>query len=457
MEARTDSLRGATPPNSVDAERSVLGAMLQDPSAVVLAAEMLFPDDFYQPAHREIYDCMLALYRQQSPVDLITVDSELARRGTLEGVGGTAYLIELSQYVPTTANVKAYIGLVNEKSTLRKLIRASQEISQECYSQQSPVAETMNHAEKAIFDIVMNRASGESLVHVRQVLYNTYASIEELSKLKGAISGVPTGFTALDNMLTGLHGGEFIVLGARPSMGKTSLAMNIAGHACLNAGKSVAVFELEMPREQLALRLLCSEARVDMQKVRQGRLANEDWMRLAKAIGPISNAPLYIDDTAALTPSQLRSRCRRLMMDKGLDLIVVDYLGLMRSDTQNENRQLEVSEISRSLKAIALELKVPLIACAQLSRAPMARENKRPALSDLRDSGSIEQDADVVMFIHREGYYNPEAEDKNVGEIIVSKQRNGPLGTVKVAWLSEFVTYANLAPEASRPDGDTPF
>ncbi len=455
MEVRPE-LRGVTPPNSVEAERSVLGAMLQDENAVEQACERLQAEDFYQPQHREIYDAMRKLHMEQSAVDMVTVDAELSRRGTLEGVGGTSYIIELSQYVPTTANVKAYIALVAEKATLRKLIQASQEISQECYSQQNPLQDTLNHAEKAIFDIVMNRASGDTLVHVKEVLYNTYANIEELAKLKGRVSGVPTGFTALDNMLTGLHGGELIILGARPSMGKTSLAMNIAGHACLYAGKSVAVFSLEMPREQIALRLLCSDAKVDMQRVRQGRLDSDDWMRLAKSIGPMANAKLYIDDTAGITPTQLRSRCRRLMMDKGLDLVVLDYLGLMHADGKVENRQLEVSEISRNLKAIALELKVPVLACAQLSRASTTRDNKRPALSDLRDSGSIEQDADVVMFIHREGYYDPECEEKNVGEIIVQKQRNGPLGTVKVAWLSEYTTYANLAPEAGQY-GDAPF
>ena len=240
-------------------------------------------------------------------------------------------------------------------------------------------------------------------------------------------------------------------------MGKTSLAMNMAGYAALYGGKSVAVFSLEMPREQIALRLLCSDAKVNMQRVRQGTLSGDDWMRLARSIGPMSNSRIFIDDTAGITPTQLRSRCRRLMMDKGLDLIVVDYLGLMHADGKVESRQLEVSEISRQLKAIALELKVPLIACAQLSRANAARENKRPALTDLRDSGSIEQDADVVMFIHREGYYDPDCEEKNVGEIIVQKQRNGPLGTIKVAWLSEYTTYANLAPEAGGGNADAPF
>ena len=448
--------RGVTPPNNVEAEQSVLGAMLQDSGAVLLAAESLVPDDFYQPQHKEIFDAMIKLHREQSPVDFVTVDSELSRRGTIGGVGGTEYLLQLVQYVPTTANVKAYISIVAEKSTLRRLIKASQEIAQECYSQQNPLQETLGHAEKAIFDIVMNRASGESLVHVKEVLYNTYANIEELAKLKGRIAGVPSGFTALDQMLTGFHGGELIILGARPSMGKTSLAMNMAGYAALYAGKSVAVFTLEMPREQIALRLLCSDAKVNMQRVRQGTLNADDWMRLAKSIGPMSSSRIFIDDTAGITPTQLRSRCRRLMMEKGLDLIVVDYLGLMHSDGKTESRQLEVSEISRSLKAIALELKVPLIACAQLSRANANRDNKRPALTDLRDSGSIEQDADVVMFIHREGYYDPECEEKNVGEIIVQKQRNGPLGTVKVAWLSEYTTYANLAPEANS-GGEAPF
>ena len=265
-------LRGVTPPNSVEAERSVLGAMLQDSGAVLQAAEELEENDFYTPAHREISSGKIQLHRKQSPVDLATVEAEKSRRGSLEGVGGTAYLIELSQYVPTTANVKAYIRIVLEKSTLRKLIRASNEISQECYSQQNPLQETLNHAEKSIFDIVMHRASGESLVHVKEVLYHTYANIEELSRLKGRVSGVPTGFTALDNLLTGMHGGELILVGARPSMGKTSLALNIAGYAALSAGKSVAVFSLEMPREQIAMRLLCSDARVDMQRVRSGTM-----------------------------------------------------------------------------------------------------------------------------------------------------------------------------------------
>ena len=442
-------LRSMIPPNSVEAEKSVLSSMLQENHAVQLAVEMLVKDDFYQPSHREIYDAMIALNLQQMPIDLMTVQAELSRRGTLDGIGGNIYLVELYGYAPATANVKAYIQIVLEKSVLRRLIAASQQISQECYSQQNTLQETLANSEKAIFDIVMKRSGTDTLKPIREVLLNTYSMIEELSELKGRISGVPTGFTALDNTLTGLHGGELILIGARPSMGKTSFAVNIASHAAFYAGKTVAIFSLEMPREQIVLRMLCSDARVDMQKVRSGTLTSDDWMKLARSVGPISASSCFIDDTAGISPSQLRSKCRRLMMDHGLDLIVVDYLGLMHSDTAAENRQLEVSEISRSLKAIALELKVPLIACAQLSRAATTRVDKRPMLSDLRDSGSIEQDADVVMFLHREGYYDQNCEEKNVGEVIIAKQRNGPLGNIKVAGLPGYTTYANLAPEAN--------
>ena len=312
-------------------------------------------------------------------------------------------------------------------------------------------------AEKQIFDIAMNRTDGETLQPLGQVVVRSYDMIEELAKAKGKISGVATGFVDLDSLLTGLHGGEFIVVGARPAMGKTSFAMNVAAHASLYQGKKVAVFTLEMPREQIAMRVLCSDARVDMQRVRKGTLTNDDWVRLANALTPMVAAPMYIDASAGLSPSQLRSRCRRLMMEKGgLDLVVIDYLGLMRSDTRVENRQQEVSEISRQLKAIALDLKIPVMACAQLSRANKDRQDKRPMLSDLRDSGSIEQDADVVMFLHREEYYNKETEDKNIGEVIIAKQRSGPLGTVKLAWLSEFTTFVNLARDESN-SGDAPF
>ncbi len=449
-------LRGLTAPNNVEAEISVLGAMLKDAEAVHRAAEDLKAEDFFQAEHQEIFSAMNELYMARKPVDLVTVDAELSRRGSLEGIGGTVYLMRLSAAVPTTVNVYAYIEIVREKSVLRKMIGACQSIMRECYEQQNPLPEILAHAEKSIFDLAMNRTSGETLKPVREVLLRTYEQIEELSRNKGGISGVPTGFTDLDNLLTGLHGGEFIVIGARPAMGKTSFAMNVAAHASVAKGKTVAVFSLEMPREQIVMRMLCSEARVDMQKVRKGSLKDEDWIKLATALGPISNAPMYLDDTAGLSPNMLRSRCRRLMMDHGLDLILIDYLGLMHGDSRVESRQLEVAEISRQMKAIALEMKIPVICCAQLSRANKERVDKRPMLSDLRDSGSIEQDADVVLFLHREEYYNPDTEDKNIAEVIIAKQRSGPLGTVKLAWLSEYTTFATLAREY-QGGGDAPF
>ena len=451
-----EEFRGTVPPYSAEAEVSVLGAMLQDSAAVLRGMEQLKPDDFYLPEHRELFSVITALNQAHSPIDLVTVHAELARRGTLEGVGGDAALLRILNQVPTYANVKAYIDIVQEKSTLRKLIAACQRISRECYTQQTPVRETLASAEKAIFDLVMNRADGEALKPLSEVIVRTLDQMEERSRLKGAITGVPTGFVDLDSLLTGLHSGELVVVGARPSMGKTSFAMNVAAHASLNRGKSVAVFTLEMPREQIAMRMLCSDARVDMQRVRKGTLSDGDWVKLANSVGPMARAHMYIDDTAGITPGILRSRCRRLMMDKGLDLVVVDYLGLMHADGRTENRQLEVSEISRQLKAIALELKIPIMACAQLSRANKDRLDKRPVLSDLRDSGSIEQDADVVMFLHREEYYNKETEDRNIGEVIVAKQRSGPLGTVKLAWLSEYTTFANLARD-NGSNGDMPY
>ena len=399
-------LRGMTPPNSLEAEISVLGAMLQDSAVVLRAMESLQAEDFYLAEHQEIFRAMADLAKAHKPIDLTTLVTEMNRRGSLEGVGGTAYLMRLVSSVPQTANAGAYLELVLEKSTLRKLISASQEIAREAYAQQMPLPEILSGAEKAIFDITMNRTDGGTLKPVREVLVNTFQQIEELARLHGEISGVPTGFIDLDSVLTGLHPGELIIIGARPAMGKTSFAMNIASYASVVKGKTVAVFSLEMPREQIVMRMLCSEARVNMQKVRKGTLEDQEWSALARALGPISSAPLYLDDTAALTPSQLRSRCRRLMIDHGLDLVLVDYLGLMRADGRTESRQLEVAEISRRLKAIALELKIPIVACAQLSRANKDRVDKRPVLSDLRDSGSIEQDADVVMFLHREEYYN---------------------------------------------------
>ena len=437
------------PPNNQDAERSVLGCMMQDREALSMAFEVLTAEDFYQPANREIFDAMHTLNTQGMPVDLVTVDDELSRRGTLEGVGGTNYLIELSQFVPSTVNAKAYVQIVDEKSTLRRMIKATGDISQACYAHTEQVSDILGAAEKSIFDIIMRRNEGSTLKHIADVLPDTYLRIEQLAELKGSIDGVPMGFVDLDNLLTGLHGGELIIVGARPSMGKSAFGLNITGYAGMHAGRSVAYFSLEMPNDQLAMRLLCSDARVDMQAVRHGSLRDEDWVSLASTLGPLAASKIYMDDTSGITPSQLRSRCRRLKMERGLDLVVVDYLQLMNADGRVENRQNEVSEISRNLKSIAKELNVPVVALAQLSRAGAQRSDKRPILSDLRDSGAIEQDADVIMFLHREEYYDPNTEDKNIAEVIVAKQRNGPLGTVKLAWLGQYTRFASLQQGAS--------
>ena len=437
------------PPNSVDAERSVLGAVLQDAGVATLVFESLMPDDFYTAEHREIFDAMRALHITGSPIDVMTVSNELARRGTLDGVGGTAYLLEAYRYVPTTANTRSYLQIVVEKSTLRKLISASRRIEEQCYSQLDPLETILRNAERSIFDIVMKRSGAESLQPLNAVLMQTFDKIEEMSRLKGRLAGVPTGLYDLDRMLTGLHGGELVIAGARPAMGKTSLALGVAHFAAVKTKKCVALFSMEMPREQIGMRILCNAASINMQRVRNGMLSDDEWMKLGDCLNRLSSCRIFIDDTSGLTPSQVRSRSRRLMMEQGLDLVVIDYLGLMSADKRVENRQLEVSEISRGLKSIALELKVPVLACAQLARANTSRTDKRPLLSDLRDSGSIEQDADVVLFIHREGYYQTGAQDENKaddtsGEIIVAKQRNGPVGTVNVEWQAEFARYVNL-------------
>ncbi len=445
---QTQELARALPPSSLDAERSVLGAVLQDTGAATLAFETLAAEDFYSAEHREIFDAMRTLHIGGSPIDVMTTGNELSRRGTLEGVGGTAYLLQAFRFVPTTANTRTYVEIVREKATLRKLIHACQRIMEECYGQMEPLPTVLQHAERAVFDIVMKRSGAETLQPISAVLSQTFDKIEELSRLKGRLAGVPTGLYDLDRMLTGLHGGELVLVGARPAMGKTALALGISQFAGVQGKKTVAIFSLEMPAEQIGMRILCSAANINMQRVRTGMLSDDEWIKLGDQLNALSGCRMFVDDTPSLTPSQLRSRCRRLMMEQGLDLIVIDYLGLMGSDKRTENRQLEVSEISRQLKAIALELKIPVLACAQLSRAPAARTDKRPMLSDLRDSGSIEQDADVVMFIHREGYYaTSEGDikpDDSQGEVIVAKQRNGPVGTVNVEWQAEFARYTNV-------------
>ncbi len=440
-----------TPPNSVDAERSVLGAALQDFGAATLSVETLHADDFYLPEHQEIFSAVQALYTSGTSIDVMTVSNELTRRGTLEGVGGSAYLLSACRYVPTTANTGSYIRIVQEKSTLRKLIAACRSIEESCFSQMDDLETLLNSAERLIFDIVMRRGGTDTLTPISAVLMETFDKLEKLSRLKGKLSGVPTGLYDLDRKLTCLHGGELIIAGARPGMGKTALALGIALFAAERVNSRIALFTMEMPKEQIGMRILSNASNINMQRLRNGMLSDDEWMKVGDCLNRLSTCRIFIDDTAGLTPSKLRSRVRRLMMEQnGLDLIVLDYLGLMSSDKRQDNRQQEVSDISRGLKAIALELKVPLLACAQLARGNTQRRNKRPQLSDLRDSGSIEQDADVVLFIHRERYYqsdeSPEEEpiaDDGAAEIIVSKQRNGPVGTVDVEWQEEFARFVN--------------
>ncbi len=440
-----DSAR--TPPNSVKAERSVLGAMLRSREAAMQADESLAVRDFYDPANREVFSAMHALLATSRSLDLVTLDEELTRRGKLDSVGGSEYLVELTQDVPFTANIRDYIRIVDEKATLRRLIQAAEQIAQESYTGDKSNQEILEIAEKAVYDITM-RKGGEELKQIQPVLVDTFLKIEQLVKNHGRIEGVPTGYAELDDLLTGLHPGELVLIAGRPAMGKTSIGMNIVENAAIRAGKKAAVFSLEMPAEQLAMRMMCTEARVDMQRVRRGQLADDEWERLAEVLVSIGPASIYIDTTPGITVPEVRSKARRLQLEHGLDLIMIDYLSLMSATGRNNSRQEEVSQISRTLKGLAIELGVPVIALQQLSRAPTGRANHRPLLSDIRESGAIEQDADVVMFIHREEYYDPETPEKGIAELIIAKQRNGALGTVKLGWKGEYTWFMDLSPRA---------
>ena len=440
---------GRVPPHHLDAEKSVLGAMMQSPEAVMLAQESLKSADFYDPAHRELFDAMTRLSAMGRPVDLVTLDEELTRRGTLDGVGGLEYLIALNQFVPTAANVGAYIRIVDDKATLRRLIDASASISQACYAGDQETLEILAAAEKSIYDITM-RKGGEMLEPVHAITAAAFERFERLEKNRGKLDGVATGFKDLDRVLTGMHPGEFLLLAARPSMGKTSIGMNIIANAAIRDHARCAVFSLEMPAEQLVMRLLCSQANVDMQAARRGALTLDDWSKLADALVTLSDAPIYIDSTSGITVPEVRSKARRLQMERGLDLILIDYLSLMTATGRNASRQEEVSSISRALKGLAQELKIPVLVLQQLSRANTNRSDHRPVLSDIRDSGAIEQDADVVMFLHREAYYNPEAEKKNGAELIIAKQRNGPLGTIDLIWNAAYTKFTD-DPTSNRP------
>ena len=429
-------------PQSIEAEQSVIGSMIIDKCAIAQVAEKLTEDDFYRDGHKIIYKSIFEMFKNDMAVDLVTLLEYLKSTDQLEKAGGVTYITEVSSSVPTTANLSSYIKIVEEKSILRRLIKASTAIIEDSYNKQGEVEGVLDLAEKKIFDIAEKRSTSD-FEALSDVLERGFLEIERLFNNKGQITGVPSGFTDLDAKTSGFQKGDMVLIAARPSMGKTTFALNIAENAALREGKSVVIFSLEMPKEQLAYKLLCSEANVDMLKLRTGNLDDKDWENIARATGPLSKAKIYIDDTAGVTVMEMRSKCRRLKMEYGIDLILIDYLQLM-SGSSSENRQQEVSEISRSIKALAKEMECPVIALSQLSRAPEQRADHRPMLSDLRESGSIEQDADLVMFLYRDEYYNKETEDKNMAECIVAKHRNGPVGTVKMAFLGALSKFGDL-------------
>ena len=429
-------------PYNLEAEQSVIGSMLIDKTAISRAVEVLKSDDFYRDSHKVIFNAIFELYQKDTPIDMITLLEHLRSAEKLEASGGITYISEISNSIPSTANLSSYIKIVDDKSTLRKLIRASTEIMENCYNKQDDVEAVMDLAEQKVFNIA-ERKNSSDFEAMNTVLERGFLEIERIFNNRGETTGVSSGFPELDDMTSGFQKGDMILIAARPSMGKTTFVLNLAQYAALRGGKSVAVFSLEMSKEQLAYKLLCAEANVDMTKLRNGSLEDRDWENIAKASGPLAAAKIYIDDTAGTSVMDMRSKCRKLKMEHGIDMIVIDYLQLM-SGSSPENRQQEVSEISRSIKALAKEMQCPVIALSQLSRAPEQRADHRPMLSDLRESGSIEQDADLVMFLYRDEYYNKETEDKNVAECIIAKQRNGPVGTVKLAWIGQFSKFGRL-------------
>ncbi len=429
-------------PQSLEAEQSVIGSMIIDKNAIIKATEKLKEEDFYRDGHKVIFKAIYEMLKNDNPVDLVTLLEYLKSNEQLEKAGGVTYITELSSSIATTANLGAYIKIVEEKAILRKLIKASTKIIEDSYNRQGEVENVLDGAEKKIFDIAEKRNTSD-FEPLNQVLERGFLEIERLFNNKGDITGVSSGIKDLDAKTSGFQKGDMVLIAARPSMGKTTFALNIAEHAALREGKSVVIFSLEMSKEQLAYKLLCSEANVDLLKLRTGTLDDKDWESIARATGPLSKAKIYIDDTAGVSVMEMRSKCRKLKMEYGIDMILIDYLQLM-SGSNTESRQQEVSEISRSIKALAKEMECPVIALSQLSRAPEQRTDHRPMLSDLRESGSIEQDADVVMFLYRDEYYNKETEEKNIAECILAKQRNGPVGTVKMAFIGNLSKFADL-------------
>lgn len=435
---------GKVPPQDVEAEQAVLGSTLTDQDAVIAAIETLRPEDFYREDNKIIFEAIMNIYNRAEPIDIITLKAELSSMGKLDSVGGLEYIVQLPDKVPTTANVERYIKIVEEKAMLRKLVKTANEIISLGYDETENVEDIMDTAEKKIFD-VMQRKNQKGYTAIKDILVESFTQLEELYNQKQHVTGVPTGFIELDNRTAGLHGSELILIAARPAMGKTAFALNIGTYAATRANVPVAIFSLEMSKEQLGNRILCSEALVDSNKVRTGKLEDEEWAKLAETSGELSNAEIYVDDTPGISVMEIRAKCRKLKLEKNIGLVIIDYLQLIQgSGKRGASREQEISEISRSLKILAKEINVPVIALSQLSRAVEGRPDHRPMLSDLRESGAIEQDADIVMFLYRDDYYNEDSEKKNIAEVIIAKQRSGSTGTVELAWLGNYTKFANL-------------
>ena len=440
-----EALIKRVPPHSIEAEQSVVGAILMDRDAITVAAEIVCGDDFYQKEYGVIFDSVVELFNEGKPVDLITLQNRLREKAVPEEISSLEFVRDLVTAVPTSANVKYYAEIVSEKATLRRLIKMNEAIADECYQGQEPLEAILERTEKQVFELVQNRGGNGEYVPIKQVVLNALEKIEKASKSKGTVTGIPTGFIDLDYKTSGLQPSDLILVAARPSMGKTAFVLNIAQHVAFKQNRTVAIFSLEMSKEQLVNRLFSLESYVDAQLLRNGNLKDSDWEKLIEGAGTIGRSNLIIDDTPGISISEMRSKCRKYKMEHNLELIIIDYLQLMSGSVggRNESRQQEISDISRSLKALARELSVPVIALSQLSRAVEQRPDHRPMLSDLRESGAIEQDADVVMFIYRDDYYNKDTEHVNEAEIIIAKQRNGPIGTVTLTWLPQYTKFAN--------------
>ena len=430
-------------PNDTLAEQAVLGSMLVSKDAVQTAVEVLKPEDFYREDNKEIYAAMQDIYSIGKEIDMITVSEQLRLRGTLERVGGTQNLATLIDNVPTTSNIENYVKIVEEKSTLRNLIKVANDIIKTGYSQTEELDAIIEQSEKGIFDLVQNRNS-KGYSSMKEILVDAFDSIEKMYQNKDKLSGIESGFIDLDEKISGLNKSDLIIVAARPAMGKSAFVLNIASYVAMHDKVPVMIFNLEMSKEQLVKRMLSSESEIDSMKLNNADLESEDWLKLGEARGRLSDVPIYIEDTSSLSSSEIRAKCRKAKLEKGIGLIIIDYLQLMESRSNVSSRQQEISEISRSLKIMAKELDVPVIALSQLSRATESRADHRPMLSDLRESGSIEQDADIVLFLHREDYYDKETEKKNVAEVIIAKNRHGETGTIELAWIGKYTKFANL-------------